>query len=205
MPVDIVTDVQVQQVFIDSRPLMNDIIDQPVYVHQKGYSHELRGLPLEGTAAAYFLKKIHELSLQGLGGDGVRMKAVGAAGGRLVKAVGELWVQGVELVIVISAEPEDKTAVGFFVGEKYRIVGGLRGDEETVPVLQMVQLVLDMVVHIALQKEVQLIIIVMVGGDTGERDIAVIKKLKINGLHVLAGIKICRQPLFHTLPPGMKN
>ena len=179
MPVDVIADVQVQKIFIYCGPLMDHIIYYPVHIDEKRNGHELRGLPLEGPAAAQFFQKIHELSLQCLGGGGICMEAVSPAGCRLVKAVGELLVNGAEFIVVVFSEPKDKPAVGLFAGEKHRVMGRARRDKQTVSVFQMIQFILDMVVHISFQKKIQFIVIMVMGGHAGQSGVALIKKFKI--------------------------
>ena len=57
MPVDVIADVQVQKIFIYCGPLMDHIIYYPVHIDEKRNGHELRGLPLEGPAAAQFFQR----------------------------------------------------------------------------------------------------------------------------------------------------
>lgn len=175
---------------------MQAVVELPIHIYQKGGGHKLGGKPAEGAAAGLFLDQVCKLALDLLSGSCICVEAVELAALGVIKTIGQIPVNLGQAAVAVSAEPEYKPAVRVFVGKKVRTVGGVRGDQETVPIFHGVALIADPILHIALQEKIKFIVVMGMGSDRLESRVAVVENLKILRAHILSGIKTGGQLFF---------
>ena len=91
------------------------------------------------------------------------MKTVGLMALGIVKTICQIFVGLAQLFVVILIQPEYKPAVGFIIGMELGIMGGIRRNQQTVPVFKLIAFITDVVCNIAFQEKIEFIIIVFMG------------------------------------------
>ena len=155
---------------------MEAVIEKAVNVHQEGDSHELRDKAVEGASARKLLHQVGKLSLNLLGGNGVCVEPVGLVALGIVKTICQIFVGLAQLFVVILIQPEYKPAVGFIIGMELGIMGGIRRNQQTVPVFQLIAFITDVVCNIAFQEKIELVVVMFMGIYGFKRSVIVIEE-----------------------------
>ena len=84
-------------------------------------------------------------------------------------------------------------------------MGGIRGNQQAVPVFQLIAFITDVVFHIAFQEKIELAVVMFMGIDGFKRGIIIIEEFKVSGLHVLPCVKVHGQLFFHGSPSSRET
>lgn len=168
---------------------MGGFVNHPIHMKKKGRYHQGECSSVEDMATVLLHDHIHQPPLNIMPVDKVSLEIIGMVFGRIIKAVGKVRRHQAELLIILTADPENKPSVRNLPGMEDGTVQNPRRDQQVVSGMDGVGGIPDLIIGVSLQKEIKLIVFMMVESDWFDICVTIVKDFKVGRLHMLSGIK----------------
>lgn len=127
---------------------MGGVMDQPVYVEEKGRDHQGNRCSVKDFTAVFFLNHIHQFPLDALPGDEISLVVIGLLFTGTAKAIGKIRGYPAEPLVKVLTDPKYEPAVWDLPGMKNRAMGNAGRDQQIVAIMKGIGGIPDLIAGI---------------------------------------------------------